>query len=58
MLVLRCGDHEPLLSESPLKARGLATEQLVEHIPCGSGRKDIHTSIDWMDRYMTYMDVL
>jgi hypothetical protein len=33
-LVLQCGDHELFSLESPPKAQGLATEEIVEHIPC------------------------
>jgi hypothetical protein len=56
--VLHCGDHEPLMLESPLKAQGLATEEIVEHIPCGPGRKEVYASMDWVDRYMTDMGML
>jgi hypothetical protein len=52
-LSFHCGDHEPFLLEIPLKAQGLAMEEMVEHIPCGSTRKEVHTSMDWVDRYMT-----
>jgi hypothetical protein len=57
-LVLHCGDHEPLMLESPLKAQGLATKEIVEHIPCGPGRKEVYASMDWVDMYMTDMGML
>jgi hypothetical protein len=57
-LVLHWGDHEPFLLESPLKAQGLATEEIVEHIPCGPARKEVYASMDWVDRYMTNMGML
>ena len=56
--VLHCGYHEPFLLESPLKAQGLAMEEIVEHIPYGSARKEVYASMDWVDRYMTYMGIL
>jgi hypothetical protein len=56
--VLHCGDHEPFLLESPLKAQGLATEEIVEHIPCGPTHKEVYASMDWVDRYMTDMGML
>jgi hypothetical protein len=57
-LVFHCGDHELFLLESPLKAQGLAMEEIVEHIPCGPTRKEVYASMDWVDRYMTDMGML
>jgi hypothetical protein len=56
--ILHCGDHDLLLLESPLKAQGLATEDIVERIYCGPGRKEVYASMDWVERYMTEMDML
>jgi hypothetical protein len=56
--VLHCGDHEPFLLESPLKAKGLATKEIVEHIPCGPTHKEVYASMDWVDMYMTDMGTL
>jgi hypothetical protein len=56
--ILHCGDHELLLLEIPLKAQGLATEEVVEHIPCGLAHKEVYASIDWVDRYMTDLGTL
>jgi hypothetical protein len=56
--VSHCGDHEPLLLENPLKAQGLATEEIVEHISCKPDRKEVYASMVWVDRYMTDMDML
>ena len=47
-----------LLLESPLKAQGLALEEIVEHIHYGPGRKELYASMDWVDRYMTDMGML
>jgi hypothetical protein len=47
-----------LLLESPLKAQGLAIEEIVEHIPCGPTHKEVYASMDWVDRYMTDMGML
>jgi hypothetical protein len=33
VLVLCCGDHEPLLLKISLKAQCLAMEEIVDHIP-------------------------
>jgi hypothetical protein len=57
-LILHCGNHEPLLLEIPLKAQGLATEEIVEHISCRPGLKEVYASMDWVDRYMTDMGML
>jgi hypothetical protein len=56
--VLHCGDHEPFLLESPLKAQRLVTKEITEHIPCGPTNKEVYASMDWVDRYMTDMDTL
>jgi hypothetical protein len=56
--ILHCGDHEPLLLEIPLKAQGLATEEIFERISCGPSHKEVYASMDWVDRYMTDMDML
>jgi hypothetical protein len=46
--VLHYGDHELFLLEGPLKAQDLATEERVEHIPCGPPiRKYMHPWIGW-----------
>jgi hypothetical protein len=57
-LVLHCGGHELFLLESPLKAQGLATVEIVERIPCGPARKEVYASMDWVDMYMTNMCVI
>ena len=57
-LVLHYGDHEPLLLESPLKAQGLAPEEIVEHILWGPACKEVSASIDWVDMYMIDMRIL
>jgi hypothetical protein len=44
--------------ESSLEVSILALEEIVEHIPCGPCRKEIYPYLDWVDRYMTYMDRL
>jgi hypothetical protein len=51
-------DHELFRLESPLKAQGLATEEIVVHIPCGPSHKEVYASMDWVDRYMTDMGTL
>jgi hypothetical protein len=56
--ILHCGDHEPFLLEIPLKAQGLAIEEIVEHIPCGLSHKELYASMDWVDKYMTNMGTL
>jgi hypothetical protein len=53
-----CGEHEPFLLEIPLKAQGLAMEEIVENIPCGPSLKEVYASMDWVDRYMTNMGML
>jgi hypothetical protein len=58
MLVLRCGDHEPLLSESPLKAQGLVVEDILKHIPWVPASEEVYASMDWVDKYMTNMGIL
>jgi hypothetical protein len=40
--VLHYGHHEPHPLEISLKARGSATEEIVEHIPCGSASKEVY----------------
>jgi hypothetical protein len=47
-----------LMLESPLKAQGLATKEIVEHISCGPSHKEVYASMDWVDKYMTYMGML
>jgi hypothetical protein len=44
--------------ESPLKALGLTAKEIVEHIPCGLANKEVYASMDWVDRYMTYMGMI
>ena len=56
--VLHCGDHEMFLLESPLKAQGLAMEEITEHNPCGLVNKEVYASMDWVDRYVTDMGML
>jgi hypothetical protein len=51
-----CRDHVPFLLESSLEVSILAAEEIVEHIPCGPCRKEIYPYLDWVDRYMMYMD--
>jgi hypothetical protein len=53
--VLYYGDHDPLFLEIPLKAQGLATKEIVEHISCGLGHKEVYAYMYWVDRYMTVM---
>jgi hypothetical protein len=53
-----CRDHGPFLLESSLEVPSLAAEEIVEHIPCGPGHEEIYPYLDWVDRYMTYMDTL
>jgi hypothetical protein len=57
-LVFHCADHELLLLESPLKAQGLTAEEIVVRIPWGPTHKEVYESMDWVDRYMTYMGML
>lgn len=52
------GDHESPLLERPLKAQGLATEEIVEHISCGPCCKEIYASMDWVDKCMTDIGML
>jgi hypothetical protein len=56
--VFHCGDHEPFLLENPLKAQGLATKDLVEHILYGPTYKEVYASMYWVDIYMTDMSML
>ena len=56
--VLHCGHHEPPLLERPLKAQGLAVGEVVEHIHCGLGHKEMYASMDWVDRYMIDIGML
>jgi len=50
-------DHEFFLLESPLKAQGLATKDIVEHISCGRDHKEV--CIHGLGgRYMTKMGIL
>jgi len=51
-LIFHC---RPLMLESPLKSQGLAIEEIVKHITCGPTHKEVYASMDWVDRYMTYM---
>lgn len=48
--------HDSFLLKNPLKAQGLDTEEVAEHIHVGLDNKEIYTSMDWVDRYMTGMD--
>jgi hypothetical protein len=41
-----------------IRGSELRCKEIVEHIPCGPGRKEIYPYLDWVDRYMTYMDTL
>jgi hypothetical protein len=36
----------------------LVVEEMVEHLPCGTFYKEIYTYLDWVEKYMTYMDTL
>jgi hypothetical protein len=56
--VLHGEDHESFLWESPLKAQGLATKEIIEYIPCGQTSKEAYASMDWVKMYMTDMDTL
>jgi hypothetical protein len=49
--VLHCRDHE-----SFLLAQGLATEEVVEKIPCGPANKEVYAPVDWGIEYRTYVD--
>ena len=44
--VLHGEDHEPFLLEIPLKAQGLAEEEIIEHILCGPSNKQVYASMD------------
>ena len=50
-LVLHYGDHKP-----PQWERGVATLEVVEHIPCGPTIMGVYASINLVDRYMIYME--
>jgi hypothetical protein len=56
--VFHCGDHEPFSLEIPRKTQGLATEDIVEHIPCGPSRKEVYASMDCVHRCMKKMGTL
>jgi hypothetical protein len=49
--VLHCRDHEPFLL-----AQGLATEEVVEKIPCGPANKEVYAPVDWGIEYRTDVD--
>jgi hypothetical protein len=45
----------PFLLEISLEVSILATEEIVEHFPCGPCCKEIYPYLDFLDRNMTYM---
>jgi hypothetical protein len=45
-LVLNCVDHEKILLERPLKAQGLAMEDIIELTSCRSCHKEVYASMD------------
>jgi hypothetical protein len=49
--ILHCRDHELFLL-----AQHLATEEVVEKIPCGPANKEVYTSVDWGTEYRTDVD--
>ena len=53
---LHHGDHEPPLMESPLKAQVVATNEIVEHIPCGPANMEVYASTNWGSGYITDVD--
>jgi hypothetical protein len=54
--ILQYGDQEPLLLESPLKARVMITAETIEQIPCGSTNREVYASKDFGDMYITDED--
>jgi hypothetical protein len=46
-------DDEPPLLESPKKAQVIATDEIVEHIPCGPVKKEVYASVDCGNGYIT-----
>jgi hypothetical protein len=54
--VLHPRDQEPLLLESPLKARVMTTDEMIEHIPCGAASKEVYASMDCGDMCITDKD--
>ena len=57
VIVSYCGDLELLLLERPLGAQGLATEEMAEHTPGGPAIREVYAYMDWVDRYITNMDM-
>jgi hypothetical protein len=53
---LHHGDHESPLLESPVKAQVIATDEIVEHIPCGPANREVYASADWGNGYITDVD--
>jgi len=41
-----------------IRGSELVVEEMVEHLPCGTFYKEIYTYLDWVEKYMTYMDTL
>jgi hypothetical protein len=39
-----------------MKAQVLATDEIVEHIPCGPANKEVYASTDWGNGYITDVD--
>jgi hypothetical protein len=44
--------------ESSLEVQSLVVEEMVEHLLCGPVYDEIYAYLDWVDKYMTYMDTL
>jgi hypothetical protein len=53
-----CRDQGPFLLEISLEVLILVAKEIVEHILGGPSREEIYPYLDWVDRYMTYMDTL
>jgi hypothetical protein len=49
--VLHCRDHELFLL-----SQGLATEIVVEQIPCGPTNKEVYAPVDWGTKYRMVVD--
>jgi hypothetical protein len=44
--------------ERSLEVQSLVVEEMVEHLLCGLVYDEIYAYLDWVDKYMTYMDTL
>jgi hypothetical protein len=51
-------DQGPFLLEISLEVSSLVTKEIAKNIPWGLACKEIYPYLDWVDRYMTYMDTL